>query len=512
MTMKLEEKVGQLFMFGFPGREVTPELEEFTARYRPAGFIYFARNIYDPVKTRQLSRDLGALAQRLGMPPLFIAADQEGGPVLRLRQGATPIPSAMALGASRDAGLVEAAAHLAARELLAVGINMNLAPVLDVNNNPANPVIGIRSFGGDPVQVGKLGAAAVRGCQRAGVLATAKHFPGHGDTHLDSHHHLPTIAHGRNRLTQVELVPFRAAVAAGVEAVMTAHIIYPELEPGLPATISPAAIQGLLRGELGFSGLAVTDCMEMAAIKDGWGTARASLLALQAGSDLVLISHQRAVQEEAFQTVLKAAQAGELPLSRIDASVHRVLRAKERASFPWPELDGVGGKDSLHWARQAFARSITLVRAGPVLPLAGEVLVTVADASKPTLVEDPVRASLARALTQHLRVHEVSLDELEAWPRQLPVVIGTVNIRPASELAGRILAAAHVRPAVVVAMHGPYDLLALPSIDTYLCTYSQQDLALEAAASVLVGKARPSGSLPVDLPGLCPPYDAGVPG
>jgi beta-N-acetylhexosaminidase len=503
--VNLEEKIGQLFMFGFAGREVTPGLAEFTARLRPAGFIYFGRNIRDPAQTRQLSGDLGALAQRLGMPPLLIAADQEGGPVLRLRQGATPIPPAMGLGASGDAGLVEAAAHLAARELLAVGINMNLAPVLDVNNNPANPVIGIRSLGGDPAEVARLGVAAVRGCQRAGVLATAKHFPGHGDTHLDSHHHLPTIGHQRSRLSQVELVPFQAAVGAGVEAVMTAHIVYPELEPGLPATISAAVIQGLLRGELGFDGLVVTDCMEMAAIQDGWGTARASLLAIKAGADLVLISHQPALQEAAFQAVLQAAYAGELPLSQIDASVHRVLRAKARRSAPWPDLNSVGGRDSLHWAKEAFARTITLVRAGPGFPLPGEVLVTVADAKKPTQVEDPARASLARALARHLPVREVRLDELENWPPQLPVVIGTANIQPASELAGRILSAARTRPTVVVAMHSPYDLLALPSIETYLCTYSQQELALEAAADVMAGKARPPGALPVELPGLYPP-------
>ncbi|HAI21712.1 MAG TPA: hypothetical protein DCM14_07460 [Clostridiales bacterium UBA8153] len=502
--MNLEEKIGQLFMFGFAGREVTPGLAEFTARYRPAGFIYFGRNIHNPASARRLSEDLCALARRLGMPPLLIAADQEGGPVLRLRQGATPIPSAMALGASGDAGLVEAAAHLAARELLAVGINMNLAPVLDVNNNPANPVIGIRSLGGDPAQVAKLGVAAVRGCQRAGVLSTAKHFPGHGDTHLDSHHHLPTIGHPRSRLAQVELVPFEAAVGAGVEAVMTAHIVYPELEPGLPATISAAAIQGLLRSELGFGGLVVTDCMEMAAIQDGWGTARASLLAIEAGADLVLISHQPALQEAAFQGVLQAARSGELSLNRIDASVRRVLQAKERRTAPWPDLSAVGGRDSLQWAEEAFARTITLVRASPVFPLCGEVLVTVADASQPTQVEDPVRASLARALARHLRVREVRLEELDAWPRQLPVVIGTANLRPASELAGRILAAARVRPTVVLAMHGPYDLLALPSIETYLCSYSQQELALAAAANVIAGRARPSGSVPVELPGLAP--------
>lgn len=500
----LEEKVGQLFMFGFPGREVTPGLEESLARLRPAGLIYFDRNIADPAQTRNLSRDLVALARRLGLPPLLIAADQEGGTVLRLRQGATPIPSAMALGATGDLQLVEQAARITARELLAVGINMNLAPVLDVNNNPFNPVIGTRSFGSDPGDVATLGAAAVSGYQGAGVLATAKHFPGHGDTHVDSHLDLPTVLHDAPRLEEVDLVPFRAAVAAGVGAVMTAHVIYPHLQPGVPATVSPAIIRDLLREKLGFDGLVVTDCLEMGAIKNHLGTARAAVQAILAGADLALISHDRTEQETAFHAVLEAARSGVLPLSRVDEAVGRVLRAKRRLPGAWPSLTELGNASSLAWARHTFARTITLVRAGPGFPVQDQVLVITMEGGRRILAGDVQDSPMSRALSVHLKVCHVRLDQMAHWPRHLPVVVQSTNTRTDPELAAGILHISRRHPTAVVAVHSPYDLLAFPGVETYLCTYSSQPFALEAAAGVLAGRTDPGGMLPVSLPGVHP--------
>src|SRR5690606_667232 len=254
------------------------------------GVILFARNIRDPVQVANLTRSLQQLAQSSGARiPLFIATDQEGGIVARLRSPAAVMPGAMALGAASSPELAYEAGRSTARQLLAVGINMNFAPVVDVNNNPANPVIGVRSFGEDPELVAELGAAFIRGQQEEGVISTAKHFPGHGDTDTDSHIALPRADHPRVRLDQVELVPFRAAIAAGVDAIMTAHVTFPSIDPtpGLPATLSHRVLTGLLREELGHEGLIVTDAMEMQAITANFGIAEAAVRAVEAVGDMV---------------------------------------------------------------------------------------------------------------------------------------------------------------------------------------------------------------------------------
>lgn len=239
------------------------------------------------------------------------------------------MPGGMAIAAAGSVEDAYQAALISGRELSAMGINLNYAPVLDVNNNARNPVIGVRSFGESPEKVADYGAATIRGFQDAGVAATAKHFPGHGDTDVDSHLDLPTVRHDRARMDSVELVPFRRAIAEGVDAMMSAHIYFPALEQEkLPVTLSKAVLTGLLREELGFGGIIMTDCMEMNAIAEHYGTVEASVLAIEAGADIVLISHRADRQLAASEAILHAVAEGRISETRIDDSVRRLLALK----------------------------------------------------------------------------------------------------------------------------------------------------------------------------------------
>lgn len=263
--MTLEEKIGQMFQVGFKGTKVTSDIKEMIEDYYVGGIIYFRRNIESLQQVSGLSNELQILSasKRPGLP-LMISTDQEGGMVSRL-VGGTHFPGNMILGATRNVRLAKRDGQAIARQLKAVGINMDFAPVLDVNNNPLNLVIGARSFGGDPLLVANLGIAFIKGMQAEGVITCAKHFPGHGDTAIDSHLGLPVIKHGKEHLEKVELYPFKQAIKVGVDSIMTAHIYFPALEPrkGVPATLSYNVLTGLLRRELGFAGLIISDCMEM---------------------------------------------------------------------------------------------------------------------------------------------------------------------------------------------------------------------------------------------------------
>lgn len=319
--------------------------------------ILFARNVQrpgeptDPARVKAMIDELNSLAR----VPLFIAVDQEGGRVARLGGPFTAFPSAQVIGSTGDSGLAFGAARVIGTELRAVGVNFNFAPVADINSNPANPVIGDRSFGSDTGLVSDMVVAQTNGYREAGVLACAKHFPGHGDTDLDSHFALPTIRHDDATIRTRELVPFAAAVQNAIPAIMTAHILFPALDSsGVPATLSQPILTDLLRDELGFDGLIVTDCLQMKAVADTWGTPRAAVMAARAGADILLVCHNAATQSATFDALLAAVHSGELSEARIDESVKRILAAK--ASLPTgdtPPLSVVGLAE-----HGAFARSV----------------------------------------------------------------------------------------------------------------------------------------------------------
>ncbi len=357
--MTLEEQIGQVLMVGFWGDTPSQEVIDLISRYHVGNVLLFSRNVREAGQVLELTASLQAMAKEAGQRyPLFIAIDQENGIVQRLGEAATIFPGNMALGAIGSDEIAFKVALATGRELQALGINMNLAPVVDVNNNPANPVIGVRSFGEDAQQVARLGAAMVKGYAAAGILSCLKHFPGHGDTAVDSHLALPLIPYDLERLEALELVPFRGGIEAGAECVMIAHVSFPALtsQDMLPATLSPDIVQGLLREKLGFSGVILSDCMEMRAISDTFGTERAAVTALQAGIDLVLVSHTYTRQRGSIEAILAAVETHELSPQAIQQAAERVLRLKARY-LSWddgqdklrsynvhPQLDA-GGRD-----------------------------------------------------------------------------------------------------------------------------------------------------------------------
>ena len=354
--LTLEQKIGQMLCLGWGGAGALCAINEQARRcvgeLGAGGMIVMGRNVAGPgagaIDAGAVRAMLAQLQERATVP-LLVGTDQEGGRVARF--GAAPftrMPPALTIGEQSDTNLARAAARATGRELKAVGVNWNFAPVADINSNPDNPVIGDRSFGDNPERVAEMVAAQVAGYTESGVLACAKHFPGHGDTSLDSHYDLPTVGFDLPQMTARELIPFRAAIDAGVPSVMTAHILFPALEPGgLPATMSRAILTGLLRESMGFDGLIVTDCLEMKAVADGWGTARAAVLAACAGADMLLVCHTWEQQKATFDALMGAVQTGELPLTRVDDAVARVLRAKQivAAGGAAPDLTVIGSAE-----------------------------------------------------------------------------------------------------------------------------------------------------------------------
>jgi beta-N-acetylhexosaminidase len=345
--------VGRLAIVGFTGHTAPDDLRRLAAEFDLGGVIYFARNVVEPAQVAELSREAAALARER---PYWISVDQEGGRVARLRAPFTEWPPAITLGRSGDDALAARFARALALELRAVGINLDYAPVLDVRTNPVNQVIGDRALADRAEDVARLGAVVIAALQESGVAACAKHFPGHGDTVLDSHEALPIVDHDRRRLDAVELVPFRRAIADGVAAVMMAHVLVPALDRHRPASLSPAAL-AILKNDLGYSGVVMTDDMGMKAAIADIGLAEAAVQAIEAGCDVLLLCNST-VEEQvgALEALIRAAEAGRLTQKRLDDADLRHRRAKERL-IPVPRaavgLDVVGCA-----AHQAVAREM----------------------------------------------------------------------------------------------------------------------------------------------------------
>ena len=325
--MTVRDRVGQLLMIGFQGTALSPADIQWLQESRPGGVILFSRNLVDP---EQAARLTNALQEHAPNPPLMIAIDEEGGRVSRLPRGFTTFPPASRIAAQSSPDVAFDAAQVTARELRAVGITMNMAPVLDVNSNPDNPVIGDRAYGDDPQRVCAFGMAVMAGLRDNGVMPCGKHFPGHGDTMTDSHHVLPVVGADRARLNAVELAPFRQAIRQAIPALMTAHVRYPALDTDAPATLSRPILTGLLRNELGFCGVTLTDDMEMRAILDHGSVGEAVVQSLRAGADMVLLCHRQDRQREAVAAIEHALEHGTLSWERLTASVERIRDLKQQ--------------------------------------------------------------------------------------------------------------------------------------------------------------------------------------
>jgi beta-N-acetylhexosaminidase len=329
MTNALERQAAGLFTVGFYGQTVTDDLKGLLAR-GVGGVIYFARNVGSPEEVLSLNRDIKATANR----PLVLAIDQEGGQVARLKNGFTELPPMRAVGATGSAALAREVGGLVARELRAVGFDMNFAPILDIDTNPANPIIASRSFGRTPELVTELGLALADGLQQTGVAACGKHFPGHGDTSQDSHLELPRLPHAMERLERVELAPFRAAAKSGIASFMTAHVIFEAVDAKYPATMSRAVLTGILREKLGYDGMVVTDDVEMKAIADNYGVEEAVLLGLAAGVDHFLCCHTAALAHQAIDAIVRAVESGKLSRQILDTATRRFDTLRTRYAKP----------------------------------------------------------------------------------------------------------------------------------------------------------------------------------
>jgi beta-N-acetylhexosaminidase len=332
----LKEALGQLFIVGFDGTELSQDLRDLFRRYPPGGVILFKRNLEDPEQIQRLTRSL----QELNTPlPLLVCIDQEGGRVWRLPPAFTFFPEAQALGNADADSLAHSAAKVIAEELAAVGIHLNFAPVLDLHTNPKNPVIGDRSLGSDPLSVGCLARSILLSFRAHGIAGCGKHFPGHGDTDLDSHKTLPTVSMDQRRLSAVEMSPYRILARDArkpLELIMTAHVHYPALDPGRPATLSAKILRGILRGQIGFEGLVVTDDMEMGAITETYGPDEASLLAFRAGADLLMFCHTPSHLSVCIETLYRSLERGETSYGKLSRSMNRIDRFKKRLRHRLP--------------------------------------------------------------------------------------------------------------------------------------------------------------------------------
>jgi beta-N-acetylhexosaminidase len=522
----LREQIGQMVMCGFSGKTPTEELLRLIREYRLGNVIYFRDNIGTPEEVRQLSATLQEASAQAGNSPLWIAVDQEGGMVARIDRQVALMPGNMALGAAGSPELVYETARISGVELRSLGINLNFAPCVDVNNNKANPVIGVRSYGEDAGVVGLMGARAVQGYQDAGISACPKHFPGHGDTTADSHLELPTVPHDLERLRQVELPPFRSAIAAGADVVMTAHVQFPAYDAsGLPATLSAAVLEGLLREELGFGGVIATDCLEMKAISGTLGVGRGAVMAVKAGADLVLVSHTPELQLEALEAIYQAVLSGELSREQIAASASRIREAKARREEGWQQLireqgiPEVGDPEHMKAAGEAAERAVTMVKAagedGFPLDAAAPTLVIWPRVEARTDVDEAIRQeiTLGKALAPYLTdVQELAVSlapddaEIEAVlatarSGRLQIVAGTYNaaFNPGQVRLVQALLELPGAKVTAVALRSPYDLLSFAEVQTYVACYENRPLMLQAAAKVLTGRLPASGKLPVTL-------------
>jgi beta-N-acetylhexosaminidase len=333
----LRREIGQLLIGSLPGRTIPPEMRSLAREFRLGGITLFGRNIEAPEQVAELSHDIQTLAPVSGMPP-WVAVDQEGGRVARLHAPFTEWPPMAVLGRSGDVTLARRFAEALAAELKAVGITLDYAPVLDIHTNPKNPVIGDRALADDADMVARLGAAIIRGLEDNGIAACGKHFPGHGDTSVDSHFDLPLVEHRPDRIRRIECVPFREAIRQRVAFIMTAHVCIPAIDEERPATLSPRIVQELLRDELGYQGVILSDDLEMQALAKTYPVAEAAVQAVAAGCDGVLIcraadadrSRDIDVQAEALEAIVHAVEDGRIPYKRVEDALTRQRRAKER--------------------------------------------------------------------------------------------------------------------------------------------------------------------------------------
>lgn len=510
-SVNITTKIGQHFVCGFPGTSMDAAFIEAVRTHKIANVILFGRNIESKEQVRRLCADIQALVRAECGTDAIIGIDQEGGMSTRLSEDCTNTPTAMALSATGESSSAYEAGAITGTELKALGINCNFSPVLDVNSNRDNPVIGVRSYGDTKERVIEHALAMAEGLQSKGILAVGKHFPGHGDTHLDSHLTLPKVLSDSDEL-QEHIAPFRAAINNGIQGIMSSHILFPSLEKKeVPATMSRAILTGFLKDELLFKGLVFTDCMEMQAIGRYYGTVKASLAALQAGADMVLISHHVSLACKAVDLVGQALEQGLLNEEEFFASTDKILLAKEMlAEQESIDFSVVGSLEHRERVQELVQKSICLVNdrgfsLGDRPLFVAPRLFSATHVSKPQYI-----LSFAPEMEKRLQGGSIVIsdnpleEEIEEAIKQArfytSVVVGTSN---GHLLGGQLALVKRLAllgiPICCVALKNPYDLSSLPhSVQGYAAFAYRRDV-FDALAKVLTGKLVPTGEMPVEL-------------
>ncbi len=549
--MTLREKIGHMIMTGCQEDEVTPSVCRLIEEYKISNIILFSHNLKEKEQIRKLCRDLDKKIRESTGYPALIAVDQEGGAVTRLPDSAANIPGAMLLGATGRREYVYEAGRITGVQLKDLGINMDLAPVLDINSNPGNPVIGVRSYSSDVKKVEEYGLEMMKGLLKEGVAATAKHFPGHGDTSVDSHLGLPVVEKGLDELMAQELIPFQSAVKEGIPCIMTSHILFPALErEKVPATMSKAILTGILRDKLGFKGVIITDCLEMGAVKENYGTARGAVMAVKAGAQLLCISHTPKLVTEAMEKIEEAVLNGEIPMEIIDRAVDNILKLKavyrlkaaykikteykieaayktgkgwteaSRADTVIPMTEPEKGKDKYQKAIDKYQRAIDEMILSGITKLSEDRL--------PEFTQDtifigsyPYRSTLASSTVEeglhfaqymagkmnrrYLKVsvnpgREERKDILEKLKGYSFVIYGLYNghlNKDQIELANAVSRSGYT--VLGIALRNPYDLAFLDEKIYKMAAYEYNIGVFNALVKIFKKEAEPGGKLPVQL-------------
>ncbi len=529
--MSLKDRVSQLFMLGFNGKKMEEGLKELLEELKPGGIIIFSRNVDSGEQLRELISEANELSIRLTGTPLLISIDQEGGLVARIRKGFAVFPGNMALGATYSLKKAYSVGKAIGEQLRWFGINVNLAPVLDIILDKTNPSIGVRSFGDDPIYVSKMGRAMIAGLRKSGVIAVAKHFPGIGAASIDPHVDLPVLDIPLDVLWEREFLPFIEAIDEGVEAIMPSHVVVPGIDPEMPATLSRKVIEGTLRGELGFRGAVLSDDLLMGAVSKSYSLAEACLLAIKAGEDMALICRDFEEQMAAIDFVIKAVKRGDLSKERIAESLLRIMNLKKRTSMAKKERPNFEKFFDLE--KRICEESITLVKLnGRCLPMVreglskalvvcpkrikkltetGESSSTIGEkmASKGVDVEEiffeeEIAEEVLEGSTKHvLKADFIIICTWEAlrYPEEVKLV------RKLNELVDK-----KDKCLIVISLGTPYDILAFPEVKNHLVTYDYHEPMQEALIDVLLGKIKPKGKLPVSIQGMFPRGHGIIPG
>lgn len=513
-NMSLREKIGQMFVCGFPGKTPSDEFIELVKKYKVGNVILFKHNIESFAQMKELCASLQKLIGEETGQPAFITIDQEGGAVSRLIEDEFNVPGAMALAATGDEKNAYTAGALTAEILLSRGVNFDLAPVLDVNSNPNNPVIGVRSYGDNPDIVSRFGIQMIRGLTAGGVLSSAKHFPGHGDTAVDSHLTLPTVHKTRSELDKTELAPFVQAIKAGLPAVTISHIVFPDIDKDLPATMSEKIITGLLKKELGFNGLVISDCMEMKAVNTFFGTPQSCAGAVNAGMELIFVSHTASTARDSLDFVLHECESGRIKAERIDAAVSKILALKEKLP-PVRPLEPSRAEEIKRTIADLRKKTITAYR--------------IPESGLPALGDNPFFAgpqpfiitNAANDIDKSISFASYMQGKFGGTAENTsvdPTDVEIEKILNAARNASAIFAASyngHVKrgqlkliralaslgkPMIAAALRNPYDLGFLPEGVCGIAAYEYSNAVLTCIADIVRGKEKPEGKFSLSIP------------